>query len=191
MLFVVSEVITMKWTIQQIKEQPSQLLKLDHDLEITEDLKSRHKSVIDVKATHVDGYYAVVDAEVLLHATIETDIVLPSTRTLEPVTIHLSIPVQERYVTDNQSVNLDEVEEVTIVVKDEVLNLQEAVADNIALNIPIQVVGENESDEDLPSGNDWVVMTEDAYLAQKQEEKEASVDPRFAALQDLLNNEED
>lgn len=181
----------MKWTIQQIKEQPNQLLKLDHDLQIKDDLMKRLPSVIDVVATHVDGYYAVVDNEVILNATIESNIILPSTRTLDPVPVTLTIPIQEYYVNDSQAAQLGEQDEVIILIEDDVLNLQEAVIDNILLNIPVKVIGEDESDEHLPSGNDWVVMTEDAYLAQQQEEKEASVDPRFASLQDLFNNEED
>ncbi|MBG9982584.1 DUF177 domain-containing protein [Aerococcaceae bacterium DSM 111020] len=180
----------MKFTIQQIKEQPNQLLKLEEVLNIKNDLIERMSSIIDVHNTHVDGYYVAVDNEVLLHCTIDTDLTLPSTRTLEPVTIHLTIPVKERYVTNNQATNLDEHEEVTIVVEDETLNLQEVVIDNILLNIPMKIIGDDESDDALPSGNDWTVMTEETYLQQQAEIQESAVDPRFAALQDLLDNED-
>ncbi len=180
----------MKFTIQQIKEQPNQLLKLDEKLDIKDALIERMSSITDVQNTEVDGYYAAIDYEVVLHCTIDTDLTLPSTRTLEPVTIHLTIPVKERYVTNNQETNLDEHEEVTIVVEDEILNLQEVVIDNILLNIPMKIIGEDETDDTLPSGNDWTVMTEESYLQQQADENESAVDPRFAALQDLLDKED-
>lgn len=180
----------MKWTIQQIKDQSNQLLNLNENINVKEALMLRYPEIIEVKDTNVKGYYTVVNQEVLLHATVETDITLPSTRTLEPVTIHLSFPIKERYVKNSHETNLDEHEEITIVLEDETLHLDDAVIDHILLNIPLKIIGEEELNQALPSGNDWTVMTEEDYLAKQQEDK-PDVDPRLSVLKNLLKDQTD
>ena len=43
---------------------------------------------------------------------------------------------------------------------------------------------------DMPKGNDWEVISEEAYL-QKKEESAETIDPRLAKLSELFNESED
>lgn len=40
----------------------------------------------------------------------------------------------------------------------------------------------------MPSGNDWEVISEEAYLESKQKAAEQTVDPRLAKLSELLSD---
>ena len=55
----------------------------------------------------------------------------------------------------------------------------------ILLNIPVRVIAPDEEEGAMPSGKNWTVVTEEAFIAQKVEEQVESVDPRFEALKTL------
>ena len=65
------------------------------------------------------------------------------------------------------------------------------IEDNILLNLPLQVYTpeELESDE-MPSGADWEVVSEETFARKRQEEKSDQIDPRLAGLKALLEDEE-
>ena len=50
---------------------------------------------------------------------------------------------------------------------------------------------EERQNDDLPSGKDWQVISEDEYLSQKQAESENQIDPRLAKLSALLDSEDE
>ena len=52
------------------------------------------------------------------------------------------------------------------------IDLDESVEDNILLSIPIQVLTEEEQNsQEMPSGNDWEVISEEAYLESKRKQQ--------------------
>ena len=72
------------------------------------------------------------------------------------------------------------------------MDLEASIIDNLLLAIPLQVLSEEErQNDDLPSGNDWQVISEDEYLSQKQAESENQIDPRLAKLSALLDSEDE
>lgn len=182
----------MRWTIQEIKAYPEDVMPINGTIDVASAIHQRNDTdVVDVKQVTVSGYLTAVDQEVVVHGTILADLVLASTRTMNPVDVTLEIPLKERYVDPiyaNQ--NVDEYEETTIPLEDDVVDLEQAVADLVVLNLPQRVIGPDEDDDHLPVGNDWEVITEDDYLARFESEEEI-VDPRLAKLQQLLDNEEE
>ena len=79
-----------------------------------------------------------------------------------------------------------------LVLDTQTLDLEASIIDNLLLAIPLQVLSEEErQSEDLPSGNDWQVISEDEYLSQKQAESESQIDPRLAKLSALLDSEDE
>ncbi|HFR3411822.1 TPA: DUF177 domain-containing protein, partial [Streptococcus suis] len=77
-------------------------------------------------------------------------------------------------------------EDMVFVVEEDCIVLEESVADNIILNIPIKVLTpEEEAGQDLPSGQSWTLMTEDDFQQEAQEKKEAN--SPFAQLQGLFD----
>lgn len=180
----------MKWTIRQIRESADDIFQFEESLNIKEALMERDASIIDVEAVSINGYFVPSNDEIILHGQINVSLVVPSSRSLEPVSLQLDIPIKERYVYEEFDGNIEDYEETTIILERDYIDIDTAVADVIALNIPIQVI-KPEEDSELPSGNHWTVVTEEEYEQQQAKEKAETVDPRFATLKTLLNNNDE
>jgi len=46
------------------------------------------------------------------------------------------------------------------------------------------------SEDKMPSGNDWEVVTQEALEERRKQQKEQSVDPRLASLQSFFEKDE-
>lgn len=181
----------MKWTIRQLKDHPDDVVQFEETLDIKEALMARNSSIIDVEEILINGYFVPSNDEVILHGQINASLTVPSSRSLEPVQLQLSIPIMERYVSEGNDGNIGDYEETTIVLEYDYIDLDQAVIEIIAINIPVRVLTPEEEDSELPSGNHWTVVTEEDYERNKAKEKAETVDPRFAALKTLLNNEDE
>ena len=116
------------------------------------------------------------------------DITLPSSRSLEPVTLSFNYPVSETFIQEaDAALQKELVEENLVLILDgDTINLDESILDNILLNIPLRVLTpEEESGQISLSGNDWEVLSEEDFAALQQEKKEAS-NP-FAQLNGLFD----
>lgn len=181
----------MKWTIRQLKDHPDDIIQFEESLDIKDLLMERNSSIIDVESVIVNGYFVPSNEDIILHGQIDTRLTVPSSRSLEPVPLHLNIPISERYVYEEYDGNVGEYEETTIVLEYDYIDLGAAVTDVIAVNIPTRVLKPGEEDSEMPSGNHWTVVTEEEYELKKAQEKAETVDPRFAALKTLLDNEDE
>lgn len=180
----------MKWTIRKLRESKQELLSFDEVLDIAEQATLRGASIIHLEPVHVSGYFVVRELDIVLHCQAEVVITLPSTRSLNPVELTLTVPIKERYVYPEQDVDVDDYEEITIVLEHDYIDLEQAVLESLLLNLPQRVVSEDEEGDALPTGNDWAVLTEDEYHQQQQAVK-SEIDPRLAKLQSLLNANND
>lgn len=176
----------MKWTIRKLRESKQELLSFDEVLNITDQAMTRENSIIHLEPVHVSGYLVVREQDIVLHCMVNAVITLPSTRSLNPVTLNVEVPIRERYVYPKDDTDADDYEETTIVLEHDYIDLEQAVLESLILNLPQRVLGEEEETAELPKGNDWAVLTEDEYHQQREEDK-SEVDPRFAKLQSLLN----
>lgn len=183
----------MKWSIRQIEEHSGTPLQISEVVDVKSSLMKRESDIIDVSDVKLNGTLRYDNHSVMAMFDIDVVLTLPSSRTLDPVNVGLTIPVYERYVEEgylSQYVELLK-EDVIIPLDTPYLDLTESVIDNILLNLPIQVLSDQDvSSEDLPSGEGWVLYTEDAYNIQKQKEAEQTVDPRFSGLQNLVIDED-
>ena len=150
-------------------------------------VQAMEPSILHLTPVQVTGYFVAHGQEIFLHCTASTVMTLPSTRSLEPVPVHLQVPIDERYVMPEYDANADEYEETTIVLEHDYIDLELAVIDALLLNLPMRVVGEEEETAALPSGKDWAVLTETDYLASLERQSSEAGDPRFANLKALLN----
>lgn len=175
----------MKWTIRQIREDKDDLLNFDVELSIFDQIKLRDDSIIDLDPVRVVGYFVAYEQNIVLHCQLTTVITLPSSRSLKPVRVDLSVPISERYFLRGQAYNAEDYEETAIELEFDYIDLDAAVIDVVLLNLPVRVIAPDEEDGAMPSGKNWTVVTEDAYNAQKVEEQVESVDPRFEALRTL------
>lgn len=180
----------MRWTIEEIRNH-GDLLYFDHQLQVKKQVMERDSSIIDVSPVHVKGYVLSVGYDIVLHAEVEVEVVVPSTRTLDPVTLQLHYPIKERYVTHDPLEPLSDYEETLILLEHNYIDLEPAVIDSILLNIPIKVIGTKKTEQTLPKGEDWQVLTEEEFIQQREEERKNTIDPRLAGLQALLKDKEE
>lgn len=180
----------MKWTMKQLREKRDELTHFTCQLDLREQLMARNADIIHVDPVQVTGYFVAREHEIFLHCQAQTIVTLPSTRTLAAVPVGMEVPIDERYVYPEADVNAEAYEETTIVLEHDYIDLDLAVIDNLLMNLPMRVVGVEELDAPLPSGHDWQVITEDDYQQQVSQEKAEQLDPRFASLKALLNEEE-
>ncbi len=118
------------------------------------------------------------------------DITLASSRSLQPVVLHEVQNVNELFVANEAVLKEQDLidEDMVLVVEDDHIVLDESVADNILLAIPIKVLTpEEEAGQELPSGKAWALMTEEDFQ-QKLKRKEAN--SPFAQLQGLFGDED-
>ena len=181
----------MKWSLLELNKYKEEPLVFSETLHLKEELLQRDDTLLDVSPITVEGLLAVNKSEYLLHYTIQVTVTVPSSRSLEPVALPMQITVDEVFMTKEQMDTRDErfaAEEIILLDKP-TIDLDESVEDNILLSIPIQVLTEEEQNsQEMPSGNDWEVISEEAYLESKQKAAEQTVDPRLAKLSELLSD---
>lgn len=180
----------MKWTIREIKEHAEDIMQFQEVLQLEPQLKTRDSSIISVEPVHVAGYFSYSPQDIILHGEIDLKIVLPSTRTMEPVPCHLKIPIRERYVYPEHDNNRDDYEETTIVLEEDAIDISEVIIDLIIVNLPVKVYNTDEDEDHFPQGKDWEVITEDAFIKQQRTKRQEEDNP-FDVLKDLLIKEED
>lgn len=182
----------MKWTLKEIQEHRDEPLYFTETVDLEKSLMERDKQILAVSEITADGYLVYDNRAVMANFTIDLTITLPSSRSLEPVEVPLNITISEVYVEDETAYEMSkDVEEVVIPLEGTEVDLVPAVEDAILLNLPIQVLTKEEAETGkMPVGDDWVVMSEDDYRQQKEQEKETAVDPRLANLKALLEDEE-
>ncbi|MHC5269915.1 YceD family protein [Enterococcus sp. LJL98] len=184
----------MKWSLLELRKYQEEPLVFQEVLNLKEELLSREKEIIDLGPVEVQGLVTVSPREYLLHYTVKTVITLPSTRSLEPVAIPMSFTVDEVFMTTEQFQQIDDLvkAEEILILETQTLDLDESVADNILLEIPLQVLSEEEEKAThYPSGNDWAVYSEADYERMKESQAETQMDPRLAKLSNLFEKTEE
>ena len=182
----------MKWSLLELRKYQDMPLTFEETLDLKDELMARDNQIIDLAPVVVKGMVTVSKTDYLLHYTVDTVITFPSTRSLEPVELPMQFTVNELFMTPEQYQQRDDLvpEEEILILETQTLDLDDSVADNILLEIPMQVLTEEEKHStDLPSGNDWVVLSEEEYQQQESEEQ-VTIDPRLAKLSSLFEEEE-
>ncbi|TWT11325.1 DUF177 domain-containing protein [Streptococcus sp. sy004] len=164
-------------------------LSFEKSLDVTIALQDRQPEILKVAALVAKGRVVYEDGLYHLSYDLSYVITLPSSRSLVPVDLTEQLLVDEIFIEASQVADKKDLVEdhLVLVVEGDAIDLAESVIDNILLNIPLKVLTEEEAkEEQLPSGNDWVVLTESQYQNLKAEEKEAN-NP-FAALDGLFDD---
>lgn len=189
MPYVALGVMNMKWSIKQIEDSGSPLV-ISEVVDIKSALLERETEILDVSPVKLNGTLLYDNNSVLAMFSFEVIVTLPSSRTLNPVPYEMNIEVNERYVNDIYVSHVARTYPSDIVnpINNHMIDLTESIIDNILLNLPLQVLSDEElAQQDLPHGQGWALLTEDAFKKQKQKEAEKTIDPRFAGLKALLN----
>ncbi|WP_456271639.1 YceD family protein [Bacillus sp. AK031] len=176
----------MKWSIIQLQKFREKGLALDETIDANE-VKNIDPQIRDVSPIHVTGRADISSDKVTFHLNIKGELVLPCSRTLEDVYFPVDINTVETYLLKANDYDQYEEEEVHRIQGD-VIDLMPVVKELLVLEIPMQVFSDKaKNDENLPSGKNWEVITEEQ--ANQSEEEEKKVDPRLADLAKLLEQD--
>ncbi|PRY83964.1 YceD family protein [Alkalibacterium olivapovliticus] len=184
-----------KWALNELKKYQDHPLQLDGSVDFEQSLKNRDKEILSVESIQVKGSLANEKNEVFYVDLVLTALLtLPSSRSLEPVDVTLTIPFSEIYLPQDSPVSIESFTEGEIVeeLTTDTLDLQKPIEDAILTNKPTQVYTEEERQSDtMPSGKDWDVLGEEQYHNQPHSGNDSEGDPRFAALKDLFKDKDE
>ncbi|KXT78214.1 YceD family protein [Streptococcus sp. DD13] len=179
----------MKFHILDIKKNPEGL-SFQEQLDLKASLMERNAEILDLSPVDVQGVIRYEADLYFLEYQMTYTITLASSRSMEPVLLEESQAIQEIFVANEQDAKnqtLIEEDLVLLIEKDE-LSLDESVADNILMNIPLKVLTPEEASRDLfPQGKEWTVLSQEEYESLSQENKEAN--SPFAGLQGLFDSD--
>ena len=176
--------------IYDIQKNPDGI-SFEKTLDLQEELQARNSEVLGLSPVQVSGNVRFESGLFFLDYQMTYDITLASSRSLQPVVLHEAQKVNELFVANEAVLKEQDLidEDMVLVVENDQIVLDESVADNILLAIPIKVLSpEEEAEKDLPAGQSWTLMTEETFQQQAQEKKEAN--SPFAQLQGLFEEDE-
>ena len=177
------------FNINDIKKQPEGVV-FEKKLSIEETVKARNPEVLALEDVIAKGKVSYDGGLYLLNYDLTYTISLPSSRSLETVKEKKSLFINEVFIEASQMEAKKDLvdEDLVLILEDDVIDLEESVIDNILLNIPLQILTEEEKqDQQLPSGQDWNLLSEEQYK-KLQKEKQEENSP-FAALDGLFDEE--
>lgn len=165
-------------------------IKFEEKLDLKAELMGRNPEIQDLSPVSVAGQVRFEAGFYFLDYRLSYDVTMASSRSMKPVQWSESYEVMELFV-ENEAVLAEKGlvdEDMVLVIESDTIILDESVADNILLNLPIQVLTPEEAaGQEMPSGENWTVMTEASFEAESQKKKEAN--SPFAQLQDLFDQE--
>lgn len=166
--------------------------KFSEVVNLKAELISRYgDQVIDASDFNVSGMIFSNIGDVIVSAHVTGKIVVPSTRSLDPVEVPLDFEIEEYYVLSKAGENRYSKDAVVFVVdEDSEIDTNETIIENVILQIPMQVLTPAElAGQSLPNGNDWNLVTNDSDQEEQLSEDTKIVDPRLAKLQDFFNED--
>ena len=181
----------LNWDVQDVRRYKDKPFEFEEKLDLTEDLKTRSEDVLSASPVEIKGQLFNDNGLVISDVKVKTTLKVPSTRSLLPVELPLDIRINEAYNVEN--VATEDLEDYNVVIpvddEDPTINVYESIIDNILLSIPSKILTKKEeTDNIMPSGKNWEVISEDDFKKQKEEEH---VNPEFAKLKDLFKNNDD
>jgi len=180
----------LKWSLAELHKQPAGILMLDEKVDMTDSLKKRDTELMDVSLIDIQGTISIeAYSRYFVDLTLNVILTLPSSRSLKPVKLDLTIPFSEVYLAPEAGQTAVETleDEVVFSLEQDILDLQKPIEDTILAAIPMKVLSEDEkTSNDFPTGNDWEVKLEgETDSSNKKDETDTSENSPFAILKDL------
>ena len=131
---------------------------------------------------NIKGQFFYQDPFVTGNFEVEYDVIVPSTRSLKPVSIKDSFTFTENYAEVLPSE--DEDAGTVILIENDIIDLQKAVEDNLLLNLPTSNLTDAEKENgEFPEGEGWTVISEENYKNRPRN----TINPQFDKLKNLFN----
>lgn len=178
------------WPVAELLKHKDAPLAFNTTVDAEATLMARDPEIQSVSLLEVSGYVSLDDGDIITAVTVKGSMVVPSTRSLTPVTLPLNLTFSEIYVLDEAAEAKYEDGELVMLLDGDRLDLLPAVLDHVLLSIPMQVLSpQEEAEGQMPSGTDWNVISEADY--QETAAKEERPNPEFEKLKALFNDQED
>ncbi len=101
----------MKWSLNELSKYQDTPLSVDEKLDLEQDLLARYpKYILSVNPVDVSANVFYDDGNVIVNAKVTGKMVVPSSRSLDPVDVDLNFNIDEVYVKDQY--NLKKYEEL-------------------------------------------------------------------------------
>ena len=165
-------------------------IRFEETLDLKTELLERNAEILDLSPVTVSGNVRYEAGFYFLEYSLSYDITMASSRSMQPVNWSETYPVMEVFVENEAVLKEKDLvdEDLILVIEGESIVLDESVADNILLHLPVKVLTPEEAaGQEMPSGQNWTVLTEEDFANQSQEKKEAN--SPFAQLQGLFDQE--
>src|SRR5690625_121617 len=180
----------LKWSLAELHKQPAGMLMLDEKVDVTDSLKERNNDLIDASVVDVQGAISIeAYKRYFVDLTLNVVLTLPSSRSLEPVELNLTVPFSEVYLAPDAGQTAVETleDEVVFSLEQDILDLQKPIEDTILAAIPMKVLSEDEkTSNDFPTGNHWEVKLEgETDSSNNKDDADTSENSPFAILKDL------
>lgn len=180
----------LKWSLAELHKQPAGILMLDEKVDMTDSLKKRDAELMDVSLIDIQGTISIeAYSRYFVDLTLNVILTLPSSRSLKPVKLDLTIPFSEVYLAPEAGQTAVETleDEVVFSLEQDILDLQKPIEDTILAAIPMKVLSEDEkTSNDFPTGNDWEVKLEgETDSSNNKDDADTSENSPFAILKDL------
>lgn len=161
----------MKWTLTELL-QGNGRVEFDEDVVIDPDKFANNSRINSVEDVQVSGNGFLDDNEEHFYVTLHVEGVMlcPDAITGEEIEVPFETDSDETYVFTETE------EDGARLVTEDVIDLEEAIVDAIALEIPMQVTIAEEGS--YPEGNGWKVYSEAEY----QKSQSEKIDPRLEVL---------
>lgn len=182
----------MKWSFEKLLGYKREPFTTHKTVDLKDDLIHRYpETILDSTPFEVTAKATPDNGDIIIDADVKGSVTVPSSRSLTPVKLPMDFHISEIYVLTETALNRYDNEEVVLIVGDSgLIDFDKAVADNVIVNIPMQVLSpEEQNGKGMPKGNDWEVISEDDFNRQEKEDK--NVDPRLAKLKDFKPSDDD
>ncbi|GAF63958.1 hypothetical protein BTS2_0850 [Bacillus sp. TS-2] len=175
----------MKWTIQQLKTAKHKPFIFNEKIDLSE-VKKSESNIRSIQMATVSGRVEYVGNVLNIIYHLDTELILPCSRTLVDVPLKINISSKEQFREGENWYHIDEDgHEELVELSGVYLDFRAYLYERILLEIPIQifadVVQEDDSKKAPSEGKDWQVVTES--------DRQNKMDPRLADLAKFFEKE--
>ena len=180
----------LKWSLAELHKNQNGIFMIDDRVDLTNSLKNRKQNLMDASLVEVRGSISMEGKKrYFVDLTLNVELTLPSTRSLQPVTLDMAIPFHEVYLApDALEIDAEDLEDdLVFSLENDILDLRKPIEDTILASIPMKVLSEEEKNvQELPKGQDWELQLEgDENTQSSAQESTSSEASPFDVLKDL------
>lgn len=180
----------LKWSLAELHKNQSGFFMVNGRADLTNSLKNRKQDLMDASLVDVQGTISMEGKKrYFVDLTLDVELTLPSTRSLQPVVLDMTVPFHEVYLApDALEIDAEDLEDdIVFTLENDILDLKKPIEDTILASIPMKVLSEEEkSAQDLPKGQDWELQLEDEVGSQTSDQESTSSEASpFDVLKDL------